>query len=69
MPQGTEPPALLIRIEGFVPRRTSGSVHGNTANKTWLELETVVAENTKWMEEGKEPIPGPFGLKKFKGYH
>jgi predicted HicB family RNase H-like nuclease len=40
--------------------------HGNTASKALLEIEKVVAESIKWMEEGKEPIPEPFGLKKFK---
>jgi predicted HicB family RNase H-like nuclease len=31
------------------------------------EIEKVVAESIKRMEEEREPIPEPFGLKKFKG--
>jgi predicted HicB family RNase H-like nuclease len=41
--------------------------HGNTAKKALLEIEKVVAESIKWMEEEKEPVPEPFGLKSFKG--
>ncbi|MDR0642722.1 MAG: type II toxin-antitoxin system HicB family antitoxin [Treponema sp.] len=41
--------------------------HGNTARKALLEIEKVVTESIKWMEEEKEPVPEPFGLKKFKG--
>ena len=32
-----------------------------------LEIEKVVTECIKWMEEENEPIPEPFGLKTFKG--
>jgi predicted HicB family RNase H-like nuclease len=41
--------------------------HGNTAGKALVEIEKVVTESIRWMEEEKEPIPEPFGLKKFKG--
>jgi predicted HicB family RNase H-like nuclease len=41
--------------------------HGNTAGKALAEIEKVVTESVMWMEEEKEPIPEPFGLKKFKG--
>jgi predicted HicB family RNase H-like nuclease len=41
--------------------------HGSTARKALLEIEKVVTESIQWMEEEKEPIPEPFGLKKFKG--
>ena len=41
--------------------------HGNTSKKALLEIENVVTESIKWMEEEKEPVPEPFGLKKFKG--
>jgi predicted HicB family RNase H-like nuclease len=41
--------------------------HGNTARTALLEIEKVVAESVKWMEEEQEPVPEPFGLKKFKG--
>jgi predicted HicB family RNase H-like nuclease len=41
--------------------------HGDTASKALLEIEKAVNESIKWMEEEKEQIPEPFGLKKFKG--
>jgi predicted HicB family RNase H-like nuclease len=41
--------------------------HGATASRALLEIEKVVAESIKWMEEENETIPEPFGLKKFKG--
>jgi predicted HicB family RNase H-like nuclease len=41
--------------------------HGNTASQALSEIEKVVEESIKWMEEEKEQIPEPFGLKKFKG--
>jgi predicted HicB family RNase H-like nuclease len=41
--------------------------HGGTARKALSEIEKVVTESIKWMDEEKEPVPEPFGLKKFKG--
>ncbi|MDR3302987.1 MAG: hypothetical protein LBS86_01090 [Treponema sp.] len=41
--------------------------HGDTPNKALVEIEQVLEEAIKWMEEEKEPVPEPFGLKKFKG--
>jgi predicted HicB family RNase H-like nuclease len=41
--------------------------HGSTVAKALGEIEKVVTESIKWMEEENEPIPEPFGLKKFKG--
>jgi predicted HicB family RNase H-like nuclease len=41
--------------------------HGNTSGKALIEIEKVVTESIKWLEEEKEPIPEPFGLKSFKG--
>jgi predicted HicB family RNase H-like nuclease len=41
--------------------------HGNTAGKALSEIEKAVSESIKWMEEEKELVPEPFGLKKFKG--
>jgi predicted RNase H-like HicB family nuclease len=41
--------------------------HGNTPGKALAEIEKVVTESINWMEEENEPIPEPFGLKKFKG--
>jgi predicted HicB family RNase H-like nuclease len=41
--------------------------HGSTPGKALAEIEKVVEESIKWLEEESEPIPEPFGLKKFKG--
>jgi predicted RNase H-like HicB family nuclease len=41
--------------------------HGDTPKKALAEIEKVVEESIKWLEEEKEPIPEPFGLKTFKG--
>ncbi|QQO10359.1 type II toxin-antitoxin system HicB family antitoxin [Breznakiella homolactica] len=41
--------------------------HGDTAKKALMEIEKVVKETIEWMEEEKEEIPEPFGLKKYKG--
>jgi predicted HicB family RNase H-like nuclease len=32
------------------------------------EIEYVVAESVKWMQEEGETVPEPLGLKKFKGH-
>jgi predicted RNase H-like HicB family nuclease len=41
--------------------------HGNTAGSALVEMEKVVEESIAWMREENEEIPGPFGLKQFKG--
>ena len=41
--------------------------HGTTAMTALVEIEKVVTESVKWMEEENEAIPEPFGLKKYKG--
>jgi predicted HicB family RNase H-like nuclease len=41
--------------------------HGNTPKRALAEIEKVVEESVRWLEEENEPIPEPFGLKKFKG--
>jgi predicted RNase H-like HicB family nuclease len=41
--------------------------HGNTPGKALIEIEKVVMESINWMKKDNEPIPEPFGLKKFKG--
>jgi predicted HicB family RNase H-like nuclease len=41
--------------------------HGNTPGTALSEIEKVVKECINWMEDEGEPIPEPFGLKKFKG--
>jgi predicted HicB family RNase H-like nuclease len=46
---------------------SSLAAHGDTAVKALSEIEKVVAESIQWMEEENEPVPEPFGLKKFKG--
>jgi predicted RNase H-like HicB family nuclease len=41
--------------------------HGNTAGAVLHEMECVVKESIKWMEEENEAVPEPLGLKQFKG--
>ncbi|MDR3312063.1 MAG: type II toxin-antitoxin system HicB family antitoxin [Spirochaetaceae bacterium] len=41
--------------------------HGNTAGSTLVEVEKAVEASIAWMREESEEIPGPFGLKHFKG--
>jgi predicted HicB family RNase H-like nuclease len=41
--------------------------HGTTVGKALSEIEKVVTESVKWMEEEGEAVPEPFGLKKYKG--
>jgi predicted HicB family RNase H-like nuclease len=41
--------------------------HGDTPKRALAEIEKVVEESIKWLEEEKAPIPEPFGLKQFKG--
>jgi predicted RNase H-like HicB family nuclease len=41
--------------------------HGNTIEEALKQIEKVVEETIIWMEEEKEEIPQPFGLKKYKG--
>jgi len=43
------------------------SSHGKTIVAALKEIESVVLESIKWMREDNEPIPEPFGLKKYKG--
>jgi len=43
------------------------AAHGKTVQDALREIEFVVAETVKWLEEDGEKIPEPFGLKKFKG--
>jgi predicted RNase H-like HicB family nuclease len=43
------------------------AAHGDTVEKALKEIEHVVAETIKWLREENEPVPEPFGLKKFKG--
>jgi predicted RNase H-like HicB family nuclease len=43
------------------------AAHGNTTEEALREIEYVVAESIKWMQEEGEAAPEPLGLKKFKG--
>jgi len=43
------------------------AAHGDTIKEALKEIEYVVAESVKWMEEEGETVPQPLGLKKFKG--
>ena len=43
------------------------AAHGDTIEETLREIEYVVAESVKWMQEEGEVVPEPLGLKKFKG--
>jgi predicted HicB family RNase H-like nuclease len=43
------------------------SAHADTAGKALAEIEKVVEETIKWLEAENEPIPEPFGIRKFKG--
>jgi predicted RNase H-like HicB family nuclease len=43
------------------------AAHGDTLEEALREIEYVVAESVKWMQEEGEAAPEPLGLKKFKG--
>ncbi|MCL1833799.1 MAG: type II toxin-antitoxin system HicB family antitoxin [Leptospirales bacterium] len=43
------------------------AAHGDTAGKALAEIEKVVEESIKWLEDERSPIPEPFGIRKFKG--
>ena len=42
--------------------------HGNTPESALKEIEKVVFETLKWMNEEKELIPEPFGIKNYRGH-
>jgi predicted RNase H-like HicB family nuclease len=44
------------------------AAHGDTIEEALREIESVVAESVKWMQEEGEAVPQPLGLKKFKGH-
>jgi len=44
------------------------AAHGNTLADALREIEFVVGETIDWLKEEGEPIPTPFGLKKFRGH-
>ncbi|MDR0870551.1 MAG: type II toxin-antitoxin system HicB family antitoxin [Planctomycetaceae bacterium] len=39
------------------------TAHGSTPDTALREIETVVAETVKWMQEENEPVPSPFRLR------
>lgn len=43
------------------------SAHGKTVDEALHEIEFVVKEAIAWLKEEGEPVPEPFGMKKFKG--
>jgi predicted HicB family RNase H-like nuclease len=43
------------------------AAHDDTTEEALREIEYVVAESIKWMQEEGEAAPEPLGLKKFKG--
>ena len=44
------------------------AAHGDSIEEALREIECVVAESVKWMQEEGETVPQPLGLKKFKGH-
>ncbi|OPY16052.1 MAG: HicB family protein [Syntrophus sp. PtaB.Bin138] len=44
------------------------SAHGDTIEDALREIEFVVDETIKWMNEEGEPIPESLGMKKFRGH-
>ena len=43
------------------------AAHGKTPDKALKEIETVVAESVKWIEEENGIVPDPFGIRHYKG--
>ncbi len=46
---------------------SSIAAHGKSANDALLELEKVVYETLKWMQEDGEELPKPLSTREFKG--
>lgn len=44
------------------------TAHGDTIEEALSEIEYVVVETVKWLQEEGETVPTPLGLKKFKGH-
>lgn len=44
------------------------SAHGDSVEAALREIEFVVKETIDWLKEEREPVPEPFGLKKFRGH-
>ena len=43
------------------------TAHGDTSESALVEIKKVVSESVKWMDEAAEPIPEPYGMKRYKG--
>ncbi|MBW6487384.1 MAG: type II toxin-antitoxin system HicB family antitoxin [Syntrophobacterales bacterium] len=43
------------------------SAHGDTVEAALREIEFVVMESIRWLEEDGAPVPEPFGMKTFRG--
>lgn len=43
------------------------AAHGKTPEKVLKEIETVVAESVKWIEEENGVVPEPLGARHYKG--
>jgi predicted HicB family RNase H-like nuclease len=41
--------------------------HGNSPDQALREIEAAVAASINWMNETKEPVPEPLGIRRFKG--
>ena len=52
----------------YVPSLPGCISEGDTIEEALREIEYVVAESVKWMQEEGETAPKPLGLKKFKGH-
>ncbi len=44
------------------------AAHGDTIEEALRQIEYVVGESVKWMQEEGEAVPEPLGLKKYKGH-
>ncbi len=43
------------------------AAHGKTPEKALKEIELVVTESIRWLEEEGESVPEPLGVRHFKG--
>jgi predicted RNase H-like HicB family nuclease len=44
------------------------AAHGDSVDAALREIEFVVQETITWLREEREPVPDPFGMKKFRGH-
>ncbi len=43
------------------------STHGDSTEEALRVMKEVVNESIEWLQEDGEPVPEPFGLRKYKG--